>query len=54
MWEKNRICVENIIYVRTSFVERWGQNEVGMYVCVVRMKLRSVTQNSCKRSYGVR
>ena len=37
------ICVENRTYVGTSFIERREQNEVGMYICVVRMKLKGVT-----------
>ena len=46
--------MENRTCVGTSFVGRWGYNEVGMYVCVVRMMLKGVTWNCCDGSYGVR
>ena len=54
MWGKNRICLENRKYVGTLFVGRQGCNDVGMYVGVLRMKLKGVMWNSPGRSYDIR
>ena len=54
MWGGNGICMDNITYVGTSFFERRGQNEVGMYICDVQMKLNGVTWNCCDGSYEIR
>ena len=54
MWDKNGTFLDNRMYLGTSFVGRWGCNEVGMYVGVLRMKLKGVMWNSLGRSYDVR
>ena len=52
--EMDGICMENRTYICIYFFGRRGRNEVGMYICVVRMKLKSVMWNSRERSYDVR